>query len=105
MASYRQDLQQRSPQQPTYGDATDFNQSPEDAAAVLVTSTNNNEDSHTRSLVKGITWRVVATTTTVIIAWIVIGEVGTALSIGFFEAFAKIGIYYFHERLWAKIPL
>ena len=62
-------------------------------------------ESHTRSMLKGITWRFVATMTTVIIAWLVLGEVGTAFQIGFFEVLAKIGIYYIHERIWAKIPV
>lgn len=62
-------------------------------------------ESHTRSLLKGITWRFLATMTTVVIAWIVIGEAGIAFQIGFFEVFAKIAIYYLHERIWAKIPV
>mmetsp|Transcript_119238 Transcript_119238/g.178127 ORF Transcript_119238/g.178127 Transcript_119238/m.178127 type:complete len:121 (+) Transcript_119238:123-485(+) len=61
------------------------------------------EESHTRSLVKGFTWRLVATGTTVTITYFVTGEVGTALKIGFVEFFAKIMIYYAHERIWAKI--
>jgi uncharacterized membrane protein len=63
------------------------------------------EESHTRSILKGITWRFVATMTTVVIAWLVIGEASIAFEIGFFEVFAKIAIYYLHERLWSKIPL
>jgi uncharacterized membrane protein len=60
-------------------------------------------DSHVRSLLKGVTWRFLATATTVIIAWFVTGEVGQALRIGFVEFFAKLAIYYAHERIWAKI--
>ena len=58
-----------------------------------------------RSVLKGITWRIVATSTTVVVSWYVIGEVKTALEIGFFEVFAKIAIYYAHERIWARIPV
>lgn len=58
-------------------------------------------ESHTRSLVKGITWRFVATMTTVIVSWLVIGDVSAALEIGFFECVLKIFIYYLHERIWA----
>lgn len=60
----------------------------------------NNHDSHIRSLLKGITWRVLATLTTVVIAWMVIGDVTVALEIGAIEVVAKIFIYYLHERAW-----
>ena len=63
------------------------------------------EDSHIRSLTKGLTWRFVASGTTIVIAKVVTGETALAFQIGFFEFFAKIGIYYVHERIWAKIKL
>ena len=62
-------------------------------------------ESHTRSMLKGVTWRFVASMTTVIIAWLVIGEPGIAFQIGLFEAIIKIFVYYLHERIWAKIPV
>lgn len=61
-------------------------------------------ESHVRSLLKGLTWRFVATTTTMSIAWIVTGEVELAVKIGGIEVFAKILIYYLHERAWAAVP-
>ena len=73
--------------------------------SVKIASDSATAESHTRSLLKGITWRFVATMTTVVISWIVIGDVSTALQIGFFEAILKIGIYYLHERIWARIPV
>ena len=63
------------------------------------------QESHTRSLIKGITWRCVATMTTILVSWFVVGDVSAALQIGFFEAILKIAIYYVHERIWARIPL
>lgn len=63
------------------------------------------EESHMRSLLKGVTWRCLATLTTVIIAWFVTGEVAQAFKIGFVEFFAKLAIYYMHERVWAKIRI
>lgn len=71
----------------------------------LVSAAGPGEDSHMRSLVKGLTWRFVASGTTIIIAKAVTGETTIAFQIGFFEFFAKIGIYYIHERMWAKIKL
>jgi uncharacterized membrane protein len=63
------------------------------------------EESHTRSLLKGFTWRIIATTTTTVIAWLVIGHLEAAFKIGFFEFFAKLLIYYVHERMWTRIRL
>ena len=62
-------------------------------------------DSHTRSLIKGLTWRILATATTTLIAWIITGQVESALRIGLFEFFAKLFIYYIHERIWLRIVI
>ena len=51
-----------------------------------------NRDTHVRSLMKGLTWRALATLTTVVIAWIVVGDVAVALEIGAIEVVAKIVI-------------
>ena len=57
----------------------------------------------TRSLLKAISWRVVATLTTAAIAFAVTGEVMAAVLIGGSEFFIKLAIYYIHERLWHQI--
>jgi len=62
------------------------------------------KESHLRSVLKGFTWRIVATTTTIIIAYVITGEIGMALSIGAIEFVGKIFIYYLHERIWQAIP-
>ncbi len=62
------------------------------------------KESHLRSILKGLTWRIVATTTTVCIAYLVTGEVGQALKIGSIEFVGKIFIYYLHERAWQLAP-
>ncbi len=61
-------------------------------------------ESHLRSLLKAFSWRIVATTTTAIIAFIITGEVEAALLIGGIEFFAKFFIYYGHERAWQMVP-
>ena len=63
------------------------------------------KESRLRSLIKGITWRILATATTIIIAFIITGKVDFALKIGFFEFLAKLVIYYLHERAWQRVPL
>jgi uncharacterized membrane protein len=60
-------------------------------------------ETHTRSILKGLTWRVVASCTTMSIAWYITGTIKVALEIGFIEFFAKVAIYYAHERIWANI--
>lgn len=55
-----------------------------------------------RSIVKSISWRVIATITTMVLVFIFTGSFALSLSIGFFEVVAKMVIYYFHERTWNK---
>ncbi len=61
-------------------------------------------ESHVRSMLKGVTWRIIATTTTVAIAYIITGEIREALKIGAIEFIGKISIYYLHERAWQLLP-
>ncbi|MDC1341905.1 DUF2061 domain-containing protein [Candidatus Njordibacter sp. Uisw_002] len=62
-------------------------------------------ESKKRSILKATTWRVTATCTTTLIAFLITGNIESALSIGFVEFFVKFVIYYYHERLWTKIKL
>ena len=61
-------------------------------------------ESHLRSVLKGITWRVIATTTIIIIAYLKTGDVTMALEIGAIEFFIKLALYYLHERAWLLAP-
>ena len=61
-------------------------------------------ESHLRSVLKALSWRLVATATTGIIAWLVTGSLAAALAIGGIEFFAKMFIYYLHERAWQLVP-
>ncbi len=61
-------------------------------------------ESHFRSLLKAFSWRVVATSTTAVIAYFVTGEVKAAVIIGGIEFVVKFLIYYLHERVWQLIP-
>ena len=49
---------------------------------------------------KAITWRLIATLDTFIIAWFITGEVIVAASIITIEVITKFIFYYFHERAW-----
>ena len=54
-------------------------------------------------IVKTMTWRVTASLTTFIIAWILTGDLLIGVTIGSIEAITKIFLYYFHERIWNNI--
>jgi uncharacterized membrane protein len=60
------------------------------------------QESHVRSVVKGISWRIVGTIDTIIIATFWTGDYTKALQIGFTEVITKVILFYFHERLWMK---
>ena len=60
-------------------------------------------DSQSKSLIKSISWRIVGTLDTIVIAWALTGTLSVALSIGSIEIFTKFVLYYGHERLWSKI--
>ena len=62
-------------------------------------------ESPLRSALKGFTWWIIATTTTIVIALIVTGDIKPALKIGAVEFVAKFAVYYLHERAWARAPL
>jgi len=66
-------------------------------------STNHHPDeTHRRSLIKAVTWRIVATSTTVLIVWFFTGEPLLATGVGIVEVVAKMLLYYAHERAWNR---
>ena len=56
-----------------------------------------------RSVVKTLSWRTVGTLDTILISWLVIGDITLAFSIGSLELFTKMILYFLHERTWNKI--
>lgn len=58
-----------------------------------------------RHIAKTITWRIVGTIDTMIIGWLMTGNVITGLKIGGIEVVTKMILYYLHERMWFKINL
>jgi len=60
-------------------------------------------DKHVRSVAKGISWRILATLTTVFLVFIFTGKLTLAFGIGLLEVLAKLGFYYVHERVWNGI--
>ncbi len=60
-------------------------------------------ETNKRSLIKGVSWRLLATTTTIIIVYLFFGQLDLAIMAGALETIAKIFLYYLHERGWNKI--
>lgn len=59
-----------------------------------------------KTLYKSISWRLIATTMTFIISGTILNAFDeVALYIAITELFTKFALYYFHERLWLKLPL
>ncbi len=56
-----------------------------------------------RSLVKAISWRIVATATTTIIVFLLFKRIDLAIAAGIIESISKIFIYFIHERIWEKV--
>ena len=66
------------------------------------------KSSHIRSVLKGISWRFVALTDTILVVLFVTCLMGQcsledAIKIGASEFLFKLVIYYFHERIWLRI--
>jgi len=58
--------------------------------------------SRIRHILKTLTWRLIGTLDTIILAWWITGDATTGLTIGGFEVFTKLILYYLHERVWYK---
>jgi len=56
--------------------------------------------SRKRHLAKTLSWRVLATSDTFLIAWLITGQIDWAAGIASIEVFTKIFLYYWHERVW-----
>lgn len=62
-----------------------------------------NREAHLRSLIKGVTWRIVGSIDTFMIGWIVTGNPVIAGTISAIEVFTKIFLFYLHERVWGRV--
>lgn len=61
---------------------------------------NRTQPGHLVSLLKGISWRVVGSLDTMLIAYLITGKIHMAVSIGSVEIFTKIALFYMHDRAW-----
>lgn len=56
-----------------------------------------------RSLMKGLSWRVIASLVTVTLIYLFTGDLKISAGVGFVEVVTKIIFYYLHERIWGKL--
>lgn len=60
-------------------------------------------ETHHRSVLKTISWRIVASLTTGVVVFIFTGELVLSLGVIGVEGITKILFYYLHERVWNMI--
>lgn len=60
-------------------------------------------ETHLRSVVKGMSWRIIATLVTTTVVWVISGEVSMALFAGLSDSLVKIALYWGHERIWQTV--
>ena len=61
------------------------------------------QESHIRSILKTITWRLTGSVSTFLISWLITGNLAIAGTILGIHFFANTLLYYLHERVWNKI--
>jgi adenylylsulfate kinase len=62
------------------------------------------QDSHTRSVAKAISWRVLGTIATSLLVFAFTRKWSISLAVGGVEFVSKIGLYWLHERVWDRVP-
>lgn len=67
---------------------------------VAYIDTKRKDNTIARHLVKTITWRIVGTLDTMILGWLITGDIKLGLAIGGTEVLTKMVLYFLHERAW-----
>ena len=60
-------------------------------------------EARSRSIIKALTWRAIATSTTMALAYAATGDMKIAGAIGAADVVIKLFFYYIHERAWGHI--
>ena len=60
-------------------------------------------ETNIRSIAKGFSWRLFATTTTVTIVYVFFGRLDLAIAAGIIETVSKVLLYYAHEKIWQRV--
>ena len=57
-------------------------------------------DSESRSIIRVITWRMLAPLITIIVCFAILGSWSVSIAIGILSTLLETLFYYIHERLW-----
>lgn len=60
-------------------------------------------ESHRKSVLKAVSWRIVGTADTFVISFLVTGSAKLGAGIAATEVVTKVVLYYFHERAWSRV--
>ena len=60
-------------------------------------------ESHLRSLIKALTYRLFGFSATTLVAWAISGRFAMSAGIGLADTIAKLFLYYGFERVWNRI--
>ena len=63
----------------------------------------NMKESHSRSIVKAVSYRILGSATTGLIVYVLTGKGTLGLSASVLDVVLKIGVYFIHERIWDRI--
>ena len=59
--------------------------------------------SHYRSIVKAVSYRILGSSTTALIFYVLTGKGSLSVGAGVLDMVLKIGVYFIHERIWNHI--
>lgn len=59
-------------------------------------------ETHTRSVAKALSWRILGTVATSLLVFLFTRKVSVSLAVGGLEFVAKIGLFWLHERAWDR---
>lgn len=60
-------------------------------------------ETHSRSVVKAASWRLLGSIDTFLLSWYFTGSPKAAGAIALTEVLTKMVLYYFHERVWSSV--
>ena len=60
-------------------------------------------EEHKRSALKAVSWRIIATSTTMFLVYIFTGKLELTVGVGIGDVVLKMMFYFLHERVWNRI--
>jgi adenylylsulfate kinase len=60
-------------------------------------------ESHSRSVLKALSWRIFGTIVTAALVYVFTRRLVVSLAVGAVEFFSKIGLFWLHERMWDRL--